>query len=208
LHWVNQEAGSTEITSYQYVLVLKYGTIAQNFLKNQFFPDPGRTPPPKFVPPSLVAARRPFPRYGRDRALPDGSGLKLLGAKAMRYLVISPAGPKSGETLLLMPKGPKEKGWFREKDWCRAGGGAFLFGNKIPLWQVLAAWAAIAAIAWLHPYGDYYQLAFIPPTWFLALIASHAVTTLMFYGMRFHWPLDSILIFLGFLGLVENFVFA
>ncbi len=75
-------------------------------------------------------------------------------------------------------------------------------GNGMSLWQVLIVWSMIFLVGLLRPYGDYYQLPFVSPVWFLAFIVSHARTTVLFLGVRYHHPLDSVLMLFGVFGLL------
>jgi hypothetical protein len=77
-----------------------------------------------------------------------------------------------------------------------------LMGSRTGFWQVLVVWFLILLVALLRPYGDYYRLPFVSPVWFLAFIVSHAVTTVLFLGVRYHQPLDGLLMLFGVLGLL------
>jgi len=77
----------------------------------------------------------------------------------------------------------------------------FVVWNQFAFWLVELIWLAMALLAWLRPYGDVYRLPFPCPAWFLAFVASHAVTTMLFIGTRYHWPLDPMLMMMGFLGI-------
>jgi hypothetical protein len=77
-----------------------------------------------------------------------------------------------------------------------------LMGSRTGFWQVVVVWFLILLVALLRPYGDYYRLPFVSPVWFLAFIVSHAVTTVLFLGVRYHQPLDGLLMLFGVLGLL------
>ena len=76
----------------------------------------------------------------------------------------------------------------------------FVVWNQFAFWLVELIWLAMALLAWLRPYGDVYRLPFPNPGWFLAFVLSHAVATMLFIGVRYHWPLDPVLLMLSFLG--------
>jgi hypothetical protein len=68
---------------------------------------------------------------------------------------------------------------------------------------VLFVWTWMLVVALIRPYGQFPPHMPASPCWFLAFVASHLVTTLMFYGnWRFHAPLDPVLSLFGVLGLV------
>ena len=77
-----------------------------------------------------------------------------------------------------------------------------IFWNKHGFWPVLLVWSLIFFIAFLRPYGDYYRTAFPAPTWFLAFIACHAITTVMFLGVRYNEPLNPPLMLWAVLGFI------
>jgi hypothetical protein len=77
--------------------------------------------------------------------------------------------------------------------------------NEHGFWPVLLVWFLIFFIAFLRPYGDYYRTAFSSPTWFLAFIACHAITTVMFLGVRYSEPLNPPLMLWAVLGLIMIF---
>jgi hypothetical protein len=77
-----------------------------------------------------------------------------------------------------------------------------LIGSRTGFWQVVVVWFMILLVALLRPYGDYYQLPFVSPVWFLAFIVSHGITTILFLGVRYHRPLDGLLMLFGVLGLL------
>jgi hypothetical protein len=66
--------------------------------------------------------------------------------------------------------------------------------------MVLLIYGLMLAIAVVRPYGDCYRLSFPSPVFFLAFVASHFTTTILFIGPRYHEPLDVVLIFLAGLG--------
>lgn len=76
----------------------------------------------------------------------------------------------------------------------------FFFWNLFAFWIVLCLWVCMLAAAVLLPYGDAFRPPFVAPTWFLVFVASHAVATMLFMGVRYHWPLDPMLLMLAFLG--------
>lgn len=78
---------------------------------------------------------------------------------------------------------------------------AVLFMLDKPFWMVLVIWFLIATIAACRPYGDAYQPPFQLPTWFLAFVLSHGLTTVVFFGTRMHHPLDPPLMYIALLGL-------
>ena len=80
-----------------------------------------------------------------------------------------------------------------------------LFMLNKPFWIVLAIWCLIAAIAVSRPYGGAHQGPLHIPTWFLAFVLSHGLTTLVFYGTRMHHPLDPPLMYIALLGLIVAF---
>jgi hypothetical protein len=80
--------------------------------------------------------------------------------------------------------------------------GLFIVWNKNELWPVLLIWLLIGVIAILFPYGDIYQLPFVNPVWFLIFVASHLITTIVFYGVRFYLPIFTPLLFLGVFGVL------
>lgn len=66
---------------------------------------------------------------------------------------------------------------------------------------VLLIWSLIALIAWLHPYGDAAQPLQAGMVWFIPLFAAYLVSTLLFGGeVRFHFPLDPLVILFGYGG--------
>ena len=75
-------------------------------------------------------------------------------------------------------------------------------GNHNPFPATILVWLVILACAWFVPYGNLIQLDFPAPIWFLAFVATHLVTTGIFYGLRFHWPLDPELMLFSLMGLV------
>lgn len=77
----------------------------------------------------------------------------------------------------------------------------FVVWNQFAFWLVECIWLAMLALALLRPYGDAYRLPFPSPVWFLAFIGSHAIATMLFIGVRYHWPLDPVLLMLSFLGI-------
>ncbi len=77
----------------------------------------------------------------------------------------------------------------------------FVASNQTGLLIVLIIWSFILALAVFFPYSDALQLGFAPPTWYLAFVISHGITTLFFMGVRFHWPLDAPLMLVGLLGI-------
>ena len=79
--------------------------------------------------------------------------------------------------------------------------GLFFAWRATGFGMVLIVWWGLFLLAWLHPYGDVYQLPFVPPVWFLAFVASHAITTMLFLGDRYHQPLDAFLMLCGLLGI-------
>lgn len=78
--------------------------------------------------------------------------------------------------------------------------------NKMGFWLVIVIWFAILLVALLRPYGDAYELPFVSPVWFLSLVACHAITTVLFLGVRYHEPLDVPLMLFGFLGILLSHV--
>jgi hypothetical protein len=74
--------------------------------------------------------------------------------------------------------------------------------NTSGFWIVLVIWLAILLMALLRPYGEAYQLPFVSPVWFLFLVACHAMTTMLFLGVRYHQPLDAPLMLFGILGII------
>jgi hypothetical protein len=66
---------------------------------------------------------------------------------------------------------------------------------------VLLIWTLIAAIAWLHPYGDALQSLQASVVWFVPLFAAHLISTLLFGGdERFHFPIDPLVLLFGYTG--------
>jgi len=77
----------------------------------------------------------------------------------------------------------------------------YLFWD-VGMWAVLVVWFLIAILAIIFPYGECYSPPFILPTWFLAFIASHFFTTIIFVGVRYHRPLDGPLLLISVLGIM------
>ena len=76
----------------------------------------------------------------------------------------------------------------------------FVLWNKHGLLPVLAVWSLLMCLSLLRLSGRQQPLAVPNPAWFLGFVISHAMTTLLFYGVRFHLPLDSSLMLICFLG--------
>jgi hypothetical protein len=74
--------------------------------------------------------------------------------------------------------------------------------NKGGFWLVTVIWFALLLVALLRPYGDAYELPFVSPVWFLSLVVCHAITTMLFLGVRYHEPLDIPLMLFAFLGIL------
>lgn len=72
--------------------------------------------------------------------------------------------------------------------------------NDLTFWITGVMWLTMLFLAIFRPYGDMYQPFFTPPIWFLAFVASHFVTTLIYAGYRFHWPLDGMLVLVSLVG--------
>jgi hypothetical protein len=77
----------------------------------------------------------------------------------------------------------------------------YLFWD-VGMGAVLVVWFLIALLAIIFPYGECYSPPFILPTWFLAFIASHFITTILFMGVRYHRPLDGPLLLISLLGIM------
>jgi len=76
----------------------------------------------------------------------------------------------------------------------------FLLGNQYGLGWLLAIWTVILLLALLFPYGTAFPLApEASPLWFLVFVISHGVTTMLYLGVRYHWPMDAFLIFVTLL---------
>lgn len=74
-------------------------------------------------------------------------------------------------------------------------------GSSIYL-VVLVIFIAMIMTALLSPYGDAYHPPMPPPYWFLAFIALHFITTLLFQGERFHEPFDPLLCMIAILSMI------
>lgn len=75
--------------------------------------------------------------------------------------------------------------------------------NQAPFGVILASWIALGILSLIRIGGHTPGFYFPYPTWFLAFVISHIVTTLVFYGSnRFHQPLDMAMMFLSFYGLL------
>ncbi len=77
-----------------------------------------------------------------------------------------------------------------------------ILGNHSNFLTTFLIWLIILIFALLFPYGDLVQLGFVAPVWFLAFVVSHLITTLIFYGLRFHWPLDAPLLLISLTGIL------
>jgi len=85
----------------------------------------------------------------------------------------------------------------------------FVAGNHLNFSATIVIWFTIMICALISPYGDRLKLDLAPTTWFLAFIGCHLITTLVFYGIRFHWPLDTNLMLFSFIGILvvlEQFI--
>lgn len=79
----------------------------------------------------------------------------------------------------------------------------FLMSNYVHFLIILLTYAVITMIAVIRPYGDAYTLPFRPPVWFLPFIASHTVSTMMYFGLaRYRFPFDGILLLLTLAGIL------
>lgn len=78
----------------------------------------------------------------------------------------------------------------------------FVLWNKHGLLPVLAVWSLLMCLSLLRLSGRQQPLAVPNPAWFLGFVISHAMTTLLFYGIRLHQPLDSSLMLICFLGVI------
>lgn len=78
----------------------------------------------------------------------------------------------------------------------------FLVWNQVAFWLVVIIWILIGLLAVFRPYGDVYQLPFPSPTWYLSFVICHFVTTILYAGYRYHWPMDVPLMFFGLLGII------
>lgn len=78
----------------------------------------------------------------------------------------------------------------------------FLLWNRHGLLPVLIVWLLLLCLSLLRLNGQQQPLPFPNPVWFGAFVASHAITTILFYGIRFHLPLDSNLLLVCFLGML------
>jgi hypothetical protein len=76
----------------------------------------------------------------------------------------------------------------------------FVIGNKYGLFPVLMVWTILLALSILRWSGPQPSMPAAEVGWFAAFVASHAITTMVFYGVRFHFPLDSNLMLIAFLG--------
>lgn len=74
--------------------------------------------------------------------------------------------------------------------------------DSMPFWGICIVWFLIFIIALLFPYGRRYIPQTQPPVWFLAFVASHLITTILYGGARFHFPLDPLMMLFGIMGIL------
>jgi hypothetical protein len=74
-------------------------------------------------------------------------------------------------------------------------------GNQHGMLLVIALWLTLFVLSLLR-LGESTPVPFQNPVWLLAFVASHALTTTLFYGMRFHLPIDSVLILVAVYGIL------
>jgi hypothetical protein len=78
----------------------------------------------------------------------------------------------------------------------------FLLWNRHGLIPVMIVWAMLLTLSLARLSGAPQPLPFPNPVWFAAFVASHALTTILFYGLRFHLPIDSSLMLMCLLGML------
>lgn len=77
-----------------------------------------------------------------------------------------------------------------------------LLWNMNGLAPILVVWAFLLVLSLLRLSMSRDRLPCDNPVWLLAFVAAHAVTTIMYYGIRFHQPIDPPLMFVALLGLL------
>jgi hypothetical protein len=78
----------------------------------------------------------------------------------------------------------------------------FVLWNKHGFGRVLIVWLLLLVLSLLRLCVEQSRLSFHSPIWFLAFITCHGITTVIYYGVRFHHPIDPYLILFCFIGIL------